>query len=349
MKARQQAWAVLGLFLAAIITLVVHDRSASKIPAVPAPDLLRLDFPRAGWVVEEHSPTELEVGNDRMIIGLQAMTSTQAADHLATWKGMMQNRRDHPATSGGSRWILDNVTRAGSPTVYRLLRGFEEPNRAGQAEYLVDFEGKGWASVAAISRDDATTHDVVPFEDFLLSLHLRDLPELAPTARPAWEVYQATRRPGTPVAKFSLYMDPAPVRIGDIAGSDARHDPSFIPFTHREWEQGGRQLDPTLFEFYSKGDPTSIRVDLWTEPPPPVADREPIFTARLRIEKPRTQISSFVDPFDAPIPPGDYDVAVTVVHRGEVQQNSPDRPRGVRPRRPRTLRGRVPPARLTPR
>lgn len=273
-----------------------------QVDARPKPDLLRLDFPRTGWVVEEQTAEKVEVADGRSIISISRIDSEGVSNVQDAWRGML-------ARESSSR--VDKLERPGSPVIYRLLRGVTGPSRGGQAQYLVMFADGSWINPVAIPRaiEDAT--DFAPFDEFFLSLRLAEHPDPTREVHPAWEAYQSARRPGTPLAKFELYMDPAPILIGAVSASEP--DPYL---SEEDSRRGGRQHNPTLFEFYAEGDPTSVRVDFWAESPPAQPDREPVYRATLRVDHPRVEICSFTTTLCASIDPGEYDVIVTLVHRG---------------------------------
>jgi hypothetical protein len=110
-----------------------------------------------------------------------------------------------------------------------------------------------------------------------------------------------------------LYMDPAPVCLGNYRSELA--DKTL--FTESDFRRGGRQIAPDLIEFYAKEDTSSIRVDFWLDSQPDVKGREPVFAARLRVDGPSLSVWSFVEPYDVPVPPGEYDVSITLLNRGK--------------------------------
>ena len=209
------------------------------------------------------------------------------------------------------------MTAQGAPIIQRILRGAQGSQRAVQAQYLISI-GDDWIAGQADSRTPGELFDVTAVDNLLLATRLAAPPRLEAEVIPAWRAYQRQIAPGSPVAKFVLYMDPAPVRLGNY--QSGLHDTTL--FTDSDFRRGGRQVSPDLIEFYTKDDPTSIRIDLWVDTHPHIEGRERIFEAKLRVEKPTVSIWSFGDPYDATILPGDYKVLLSLVNRGKSSEQS---------------------------
>ncbi len=126
------------------------------------------------------------------------------------------------------------------------------------------------------------------------------------------------RKPGTPIGKFVLYMDPAPVCLGS---RDARKR-EWKVFTDADCKRGGRQIDPDWIEFYTRDDPTSVRLDLWIDEHPVVEGQESIFVARLRVDHDSVSLWSFDETYDVKVASGEYDVSVTLINRGKHEDRS---------------------------
>jgi hypothetical protein len=200
----------------------------------------------------------------------------------------------------------------GAPTIHRFLRGVQGPRWAVQGDYLISFGG-AWASATASSRAPGEGFDVTPIDQLLLAFRLADRPRPECEVSPAWRTYQERRRPGSPIAKVVLYMDPAPVCLGSYQTGLADK----TRFTPSDFRRGGRQITPDLIEFYAKEDTPSIRVDFWLDSQPDAKGREPVFEARLRVDGRSFSVWSFVEPYEVPIPPGEYDVSITRLDRGK--------------------------------
>src|SRR5690242_19582338 len=100
--------------------------------------------------------------------------------------------------------------------------------------------------------------------------------------------YQQKRKPGTPHAKFIVAMQPAPVCLGSLDDALAllRSPPrGSYTFTPADFQRGGRQVGDTVVEFYTKDDPTSIRIDVWVNRQIDDADTgEPIYQGILQVK-----------------------------------------------------------------
>jgi hypothetical protein len=142
------------------------------------------------------------------------------------------------------------------------------------------------------------------------SFQLEGEPNLSRQVLPAWQEYQQQRRPGTPAAKFVLYMDPAPVLVGNV-------DQHFNPiFSESQFARGGRSITPDLFEFYTRDDPISIRLDIWTEKRGDPGPHEEVFQAPLQVSGDSLSVLSLDQQFSLPIAPGAYLARVILINRG---------------------------------
>ena len=267
----------------------------------PAVDLRRFEFPTSGATVAEHSSSKILVATDGWMLTLNVIDGEGSENVKSAFQGIAARQPD-------SR--LDTLRQPGGPSVFRLMRGLHGPNRAIQVEYVVSFE-RGWAYGGVFSRDVGEPLDVTQAEEIIVSMKLLDRPRLESEVSPAWLTYQRDRKPGSPIAKYVLSMWPAPVTVG--ASIDLR---DWEPFTDEDFRRGGRQLGRDRFEFYSKGDPSSIRLDVWMGDVPLVVGREPVFDAALRLDAGRVQFECSGSQYDLAVPTGEYDVSVTLVHRG---------------------------------
>ena len=289
------------LLIAVLFLLFILARSRDT-ESRPAIDLLRVEFPTSGLTISEHGSKRLYIVTEDWTLSVGSADSQGAENVRDAFRRMA-------ASSADCR--LDVLSASGAPTIHRLLRGIQGPQRAIQVQYLIRFPD-GWADAGAYARTAGEPLNYKPIDDLLLAFRLAQSPRAEAEVVTPWRAYQQRRLPGSPIAKFVLYMDPAPVRIGNFkTGSRDR-----TVFTESDFKRGGRQIAPDLFEFYSKGDPSSIRVDLWMDRPPDIEGREAIFEATLRLEDPKITLWSFVEPYDAPVPAGNYKVAVSLVNRG---------------------------------
>lgn len=108
-------------------------------------------------------------------------------------------------------------------------------------------------------------------------------------------------------------MDPARVLVGNYQAA-AHEAPTFRA---EDFARGGRQVAPDLIEFYTKDDPTSVRVDLWVDDPSQTEAGEIVFEASLQLRSETLSIWSLDEPCEVPVPPGRYHVRVTLVNRGQ--------------------------------
>jgi hypothetical protein len=272
-------------------------------PLLPVPDLRRVTFPSAGVTVAEHGSAKLEIVTDEWMVFVNAVKPGKVENIMSALRGVV-------ARSPACREDVLEGPR-GAPTIHRFLRGVQGPHRAAQGDYLISFGG-AWASATASSRDPGECFDVAPIDQLLLAFRLADRPQPGCEVPPAWRTYQARRRPGSPIAKVVLYMDPAPVCLGNYQTGLADK----TRFTPSDFRRGGRQITRDLIEFYAKEDTPSIRIDFWLDSQPDVKGREPVFEARLRVDGPSFSVWSFVEPYEVPIPPGEYDVSIARLNRG---------------------------------
>jgi hypothetical protein len=295
---------IIVVSFAALLAVSALLPKSGYAPMLPAPDLRRVTFPTAGVTVAEHGAEKLEIITDEWMLFVSAVKPGKVGNIMSSLRGVVARSPDCRED------VLEGPR--GAPTIHRFLRGVREPNRAVQVDYLISFGG-AWVSAGASSRDPGECFDVTPIDRLLLAFRLADRPRPECEVPPAWRAYQASRRPGSPIAKFVLYMDPAPVCLGNYRtglGEKTR-------FTESDFRRGGRQIAPDLIEFYAKEDIPSIRVDFWLDSQPDVKGREPVFAARLRVDGPSLSVWSFVEPYDVPVPPGKYDVSITRLNRGK--------------------------------
>lgn len=305
---RIAAWSVIGVLPPALLALgvVAQDRAPAPTPAV---DLRRLTFPTDGVDVAEHGAERLEIASDGWTLSVNALDSS-AADLLAH---AMRSNASH--VSGYREDVLDAPP--GGPSIRRLLEQATGSERPSHATYFVSLDGARLLA-SARNRAEGEPIDVGPIDRLLLGFRLEAEPRPGAEVLPAWRAYQAGRRPHAPVAKFILYMDPAPVVLGDEEAAD--RDLTFSD--DADFGRGGRRIAPGLFEFYAKGDPTSIRVDLWLEEPPRAEDREPVFETTIEVGDHPFMVRSFDLTYHAPVPPGEYVATVGRVHPGRAEDRA---------------------------
>ncbi len=272
-------------------------------PMLPAPDLRGVTFPTAGVTVAEHGSGKLVIVTDEWMVFVNAVKPGKVGNIMSALQGVVARSPDCRED------VLEG--QRGAPTIHRFLRGVQGPRRAAQSDYLISFGG-AWASATACLRAPGECFDVTPIDQLLLAFRLADRPRPECEVPPAWRTYQAQRRPGSPIAKFVLSMDPAPVRLGNYQTGLV----DMTRFTPADFRRGGRQITPDLIEFYAKEDTPSIRIDFWLDSQPEVKPREPVYESRLRFEGPPFSIWSFVEPYEVPIPPGGYDVSITRLNGG---------------------------------
>jgi hypothetical protein len=266
-------------------------------------DLKRLTFPNAGLTVEEHGSQTLLLTTDKWVISVRSMDSRAANLALNAQRRMVRSRvcREDVLDAGGGL------------TIYRFLRGAKGTIHAGQADYILAFPN-GWAEARAFPRDFNESFDVTPFDRLLSSFRLADQPCKDCEVLPAWQRYQQTRKPGTALGKFALYMEPASICLGNY---ERAFSDSSRMFTRADFARGGRQVAPDLIEFYAKGDPTAVRVDIWLGNRPAQSGEKEVFAAQLRTESPSATLWSFDEPYQTSIPPGDYRVTVMRINPGK--------------------------------
>jgi len=304
------AWGVIGVLPPALLALgVVAQDRASTATSIPAVDLLRIAFPTEGVDVEEHGAERLEIATDGWTLSVNALDSW-AADKLAH-----AMRSNSSAIPGYREEVLDAPP--GGPEIRRFLVQATGPQAAAHASYFVSLDGARLLASAG-NREPGEPFDVGPVDRLLLAFRLEAGPRPDAEVLPAWRVYQADRRPHAPIAKFILYMDPAPVVLGDEEAADR----DLTTSDDADFRRGGRRIAPGLFEFYAKGDPTSIRVDLWLEDPPRAEDREPVFETTIDVGDHPFMVRSFDLTYHAPVPPGEYVATVGRVHPGRAEDRA---------------------------
>jgi hypothetical protein len=215
---------------------------------LPAPDLRRVTFPTAGVTVAEHGSGKLEIVTDEWMVFVNAVKPAKVGNIMSALQGVVARSPDCQED------VLEGPR--GAPTIHRFLRGAQGRHRAAQVDYLISFGG-AWVSAGASPRNPGECFDVTPIDQLLLAFRLADSPRPECEVPPAWCTYQARRQLGSPIAKIVLYMDPAPVCLGNYQTRLAEK----TRFTPSDFRRGGRQITPDLIEFYAKEDTPSIRVD----------------------------------------------------------------------------------------
>ena len=273
----------------------------------PAMDLRRVIVPPHVVKVAEQSSQRLELVTDEWILRLDAIEADHIRVILDSNRGMVQSL---PASREDVLRVAD------SPVVHRFLFGVTRPSCAETVHYVVSFgDGLGWAHGRGTLRDVRATLDAAPFDAVLLALRLVDKPRLDLEVPPAWLAYQSNRTADSPIAKFVLSPE-APLLIG----RDEVMDRDQTRFSDDDFRHGGRQVTPELIEFYTKGDPIFfVRLDVWLNARP-AGRREPIFESTLRVDNGTVSIHAFDERFQAPVPPGEYEVSISRVNAGRQSQ-----------------------------
>lgn len=300
----------LVVVLVSIAAIVLLKRPWEGLAMRPAPDILRLEIPEGVGVVTEHHAEGFQVAADDWILSGQAMDSRTGEYGVAVFQGMARrNPEMRESTIAGPDGI----------EIHRFARADGEGGRNSRIEYLVSFRGE-WLLAFVNSRRVPETFDPARVDALIRGLRLRDEPRLGAMKPRAWEAYQAARKPGDPIAKMVLFMPPAPVRLGDPLA--VRTDGS-LP-QHEDYERGGRVISPELIEFYTKGDPSSIRIDVSLHDRPAEAAGELVFDASLRLVEGVLAVScaDAREAIPAKVPPGRYRTRIWVVNNGVESERS---------------------------
>lgn len=285
--------------------------------AKPKLDLLRLDFDRSEVQVDVHVKDHLCVYNDLRMITLAPITGEALLNTELVLRRIIRQ---------GGETFQSNSTASDSKNVkvYRYLRGVKNENLAAQGDYLINIDGY-WLSATAFPQSALSDFDQRAIDKFFYSLKLLDQPEADHEVLPAWKEYQLTRTADSPDGKFSLYMDPAPICLGSYEEYLARLDASSsfrdLAFTEEDYANGGRMIGNELLEFYSKDDPSGVRIDIWLDRKPTHdLEAEKVYSNTLTINKSPVSIWSFDEPCTLEIKPGRYDVDVVLVNRGKYSE-----------------------------
>lgn len=289
----------------------------------PDLDLLRLGHDHSGCVIETHVSEQLVVFSEDWTMTITPISGQALRNVESALQGVV--RRGGPTCRSDSLSIPTS-----DATVYRYLRGIENGHFVAQGNYLVEIDGY-WLSAGVFARNPGELFDQNAIDRFFMSLELLDYRRSE--VLPAWEAYQQDRAVNTPTGKFFLYMDPAPIMLGDYAVYlGLVKSRSYPLFTKSDIAQGGRMLGEELLEFYSKDDRTSLRVDVWTDREPTNdPESEKVYSDTLTAKSSKVHLWSFGDPCSFTIVPGVYDVDILLVNRGKYTNESlPGRERFVR-------------------
>lgn len=292
-------------------TLPMTDSSDAQPPV----DLRRLVFQSDGITVDTLESDKIVLVTDTWILSGQAVDDRGARRIAAALNGVVRRN---------SGCLADVIKASSSPTtIHRFLRGVTGVGLAVQGDYLVHIAGY-WISCLVGPRELDGTFNVRSIDSLLLALSLSDAPRAGVEILEAWKQYQKTRKPGTPNGKFVLSMDPAPVWLGsyrdylEVVRSSRRKD---LLFTRADYQRGGRRLNPTIIEFYTKDDPISIRVDIWLgSEPKDKMDRTVVYADELQVTSNVVELWSSTDPYSLAVAPGLYDVRIMLAHRGHYER-----------------------------
>lgn len=268
----------------------------STIDIDEAADLRHLHFSNDGISVELFDHELLELATDHWTLTMKSVNSKVRATILSVYRQAAHRNEEYREESLPG-------------TGYEIIR-FASGDGMGLVQYVIT--GDGWIIYAsASSRDMDNPIDIQSIDAFLLSFRWLQKPRPDREVRPAWQEYQQQRQ-GGPDGKFILYMDPAPILIGNFARFNAGPI-----FTSEDYRNGGRQINDELIEFYSVGDPTSIRVDVWASESPDLAEGQVTrFKQTLKIAKGSLDVWSVDEPESVKIESGVYDVEVIVITEG---------------------------------
>ena len=286
--------------------------------AKPKVDLLRLDFDRSQGEFDVHTQDQLCLLNDQWMVSLTPITGKALINTELALRRVIRH---------GGENCLSSSTESDSKSlkVYRYLRVVKNDHFVSRGDYLLDFDGH-WLNGTVLARKTLTQFDQRQVDKFFLSMKLLDQPQPDHEVLPAWKEYQQTRTPNSPDGKFSLYMDPAPVCLGNYKDYLARLDASSygdMVFTKEDFANGGRMIGNEILEFYSQDDPTSIRVDIWVDRMPTHGmETEKVYANTLIVDKSPVNIWSFDEPCTLEMEPGRYDVQIVLVNRGKYPEES---------------------------
>lgn len=285
----------------------------------PKLDLLRLDFDRSKFEVDVQTTDDLCVFNDDWVLTLTPV----AGEALINTELVLRR-----IVLGSGEAVYSRFTETDSKNVkvYRYLRGVKDEHFSLQGDYLVNIDGY-WLSGSAFSRKTLAHFDQRAIDRFFYSLKLLDEPQADHEVLPAWQEYQRTRTADSADGKFSLYMDPAPICLGNYSNYLARLDASAsyldMTFNEEDYANGGRMIGDEILEFYSKGDPTSVRIDIWIDHKPTYkAETEKLYSNTLTVSKSPLDLWSFDEPFTLEIKPGQYEVEIVLINRGKHSEES---------------------------
>ncbi|MFO0942547.1 MAG: hypothetical protein U0930_17565 [Pirellulales bacterium] len=286
----------------------------------PDLDLLRLRYDHTGYVIDTHVSEKLVVFSEDW-----TMTMTPISGQSLR---KVESALQRIVRRGGPTFRSDSISIPTSDaTVHRYLRGIENGHFVAQGNYLVEIDDY-WLNASVFARNPGELFDQNAIDQFFMSLELLDQP--VPDVPPAWKAYQQDREANTPNGKFVLYMDPAPILLGNYSGYlGLVKSGSFPSFKNSDSAHGGRMIGEELIEFYSKDDPTSVRVDVWIDREPASdsgSESEKVYSGMLTAMSSKIQLWSLSEPYSFTIDPGVYDVEILLVNRGKYENGPlPDR------------------------
>ena len=184
------------------------------------------------------------------------------------------------------------------------------PHRAVQADYLISFEG-AWASAKAASRVPGRVLRPHADRAFPPGLSTRRQASAGMRSAPGVAHLPGEASAGLTDREVRALHGSAPVCLGNYQTGPVNK----TRFTAADFRRGGRQITSDLIEFYTTDDEPGIRIDFWLGSQPEIKGREPIFDAKLRVEEKSFSVWSFVEPYEVPIPSGEYDISITRLNR----------------------------------
>ncbi|MCA8989212.1 MAG: hypothetical protein KDA78_16310 [Planctomycetaceae bacterium] len=294
---------------------------SNSVDSKPHLDLLRLEFDDSGCVIDEHTDGNLIIFTEDWSLSISPISGQPLRNVQSALEGVIRR--------GGPAYRSDTIQNSDSSVIlHRYLRGIEDNHSVAQGDYLVELDGH-WLYASVFARNPGELFDQNAVDRFFMSLQLLDTPR-TDSVPPAWMEYQSQRGDKTPSAKFVLYMDPAPILLGEYSRYIAlQNSRSLLPFTRDDHDKGGRMIGKELLEFYSKDDPITVRIDVWIHQKPPYEPEvERVYSGALTAKSSAIQIWSFGDPSSFSIEPGVYDVDILLRNRGQYETTSlPERDR----------------------
>lgn len=317
MLAKLLLWYITSAFGTLLLVGCGHPAADMNLnDAKPELDLRRLGFDHSGCTVDVHMDDEISVLTDAWTVFLRPIAGHARKNVESALHGIVLR--------GGPTYRSDSIDKPQLKIkVYRYLRAIERDHFVGQGDYLVQIDGY-WLLGHAFARNPGEMFDQNAIDEFFMSLKLFDEPRADDVVLPAWQEYQRLRKGDMPNAKFVIYMDPAPILLGSYSRYvELVKAKSFRMFTNDEYSRGGRMIGNDILEFYSKDDPTSVRIDVWVDRKPPAdSGFEKIYSDTLIVNSSVLDIWSLEDNCSLNLSPGEYAVEILLVNRGKYETPS---------------------------